>query len=299
MIEFKDIELSDRKEINKYLEIFNTEVSELNFTNLFSWREKYQFKYAIVGGFLWISNQTDDGQIYFSPPIGDYSIDLYSKFFLMKDYCDDHKKEFTIKKASESIKNQLIETNVFQFEVSTDRSESDYIYVFDEMLELKGKKYHKKKNRVNKFIKTYDQWSYERITEDTIDDCRLLADEWCRDNNCDDNDNLNYERKAIKEVLDHYEILGCFGGLIRIDGKIAGFTISEKLNKETLVIHFEKGNTAYDAIYNMLTHAHLKDIENGFEFINREQDLGIEGLRRSKLSYHPIELRHKYTLKII
>lgn len=298
MIKFKEIKISDKKEIEKYLNAFNSNVSELNFTNLYSWREKYKFEYAIVDDFLWILNRTNDGRIYFSPPVGDYNKDFTKSINRVKNYCDKVNCDFIIKKASEKIKDQIIQTNVLKFDVSTNRSESDYIYSFKELLELKGNKYHKKKNRINKFIKTYDQWTYEMINDKNIDDCRYLADQWCLDNNCEESDNLNYERNAIKEVLNHYDILDCFGGIIRIKGIIAGFTISEKLNNDTLVIHFEKGNTEFDSIYNILGHEHLKHVRNGFKFINREQDLGIEGLRRSKLSYHPIELLSKYTIKI-
>lgn len=299
MIVFNEIKLEDQKIISNYLSAFNSEVSELNFTNLYAWREKYGFKFSIIDDFLWIMNQTTEGNIYFSPPIGDYNQDLHESIKQLKKYCNQKNHDFIIKKASERVKEVITSNDSFDYVINTNRDESDYLYLFNDLLELKGNKYHKKKNRVNKFLKTYPDWSYEIINDKNIDSCRLFADQWCVDNNCEAIENLKYERKAIKEVLDHYNDLDCYGGIINVNKKNAGFTISEKLNDETLVIHFEKADTKYNGVYNILSNEHLKSIGEEFTYINREQDLGIEGLRRSKMSYHPIELIHKYQIKIL
>lgn len=299
MIKFNEIKIEDKKIINEYFSVFNSEVSELSFTNLYAWREKYGFKYDIIEGFLWIMNQTTEGKVYFSPPIGDYNKDFHKSIEKLKEYCNREKHDFIIKKASETVKDQIIIDNAFEYEIQTNRDASDYLYLFDDLIELKGNKYHKKKNRINKFLKSYDEWSYEVIDASNKDACRIFANQWCEENNCDAIENLRYERKAIKEVLDYYETLDCQGGIIRVNDAIAGFTISEKLNDETLVIHFEKADTQYNGIYNILSNEHLKHIGQAFTYVNREQDLGIEGLRRSKMSYHPIQLVHKYQIKII
>jgi len=299
MSRFRKIEMTDKQLMDQYFDVFNSGVSELSFTNIYSWREKYRFKFAIIEDFLWIMNETKEGKVYFSPPIGDYSKDLKKSIERVKHYCRANAIDFIIKKASEDIKNQILEIEGFKYEVDTTRDASDYLYLFEDLLELSGNKFHKKKNRVNKFKKTYDNWSYEIINQENIDSCRRFADQWCKKNNCNGVENLMHERKAIKEVLDHYENLNCNGGIIRIKGEIAGFTISEALNDHTIVIHFEKADTSYSGIYNILSNEHLKHIDQKFEYVNREQDLGIEGLRRSKLSYHPIRLIDKYKIKII
>lgn len=299
MIIFNEIRIEDKKSINEYLSVFNSNVSELSFTNLYAWREKYGFKFAIIEDFLWIMNQTKEGKIYFSPPIGDYDKDIHKSIKKLKKYCSQENHDFIIKKASEKVKDQIISDDTFDYVVDTNRDESDYLYLFDDLLELKGNKYHKKKNRLNKFLKTYQDWSYETISHNNIDACRLFADQWCVENNCDAIENLQYERKAIKAVLDQYEKLNCYGGMLLVNNELAGFTISEKLNDETLVIHFEKADTKYNGVYNVLSNEHLKYIDEEYNYINREQDLGIEGLRRSKKSYHPIKLIHKYQIKIL
>lgn len=299
MIKFNEIRIEDKKNINEYLGVFNSNVSELSFTNLYAWREKYGFKFAVIEDFLWIMNQTTAGKIYFSPPIGDYNKNFHKSIKKLKEYCHDGNQDFIIKKASENIKDRIITDDTFEYEVQTNRDASDYLYLFEDLLDLKGNKYHKKKNRINKFLKTYDHWTYETINNMNIDECRLFADQWCVANDCNAIENLRHERKAIKAVLDHYEKLDCYGGILKVNNEIAGFTISEKLNDETLVIHFEKGDTKYNGIYNILSNEHLKGIDQRFTYVNREQDLGIEGLRRSKMSYHPIELIHKYQIKIL
>jgi len=299
MIKFKEITVEDKETINKYLSFFNSKVSELSFTNLYAWREKYGFKFAIVEDFLWIMNQTMAGKTYFSPPIGDYTKKIHNSVKKLSNYCRAGDFDFVIKKASESIKEKIIADDAFTYKVTTNRDSSDYIYLFDDLLNLQGNKFHKKKNRINKFLKTHEEWVYEGINEKNLDDCRLFADQWCEENNCKGIENLKHERRAIKAVLDNYHLLDCQGGIIRVNNAFAGFTISEKLNAETIVIHFEKGDTKFSGIYNILSNEHLKHIDQTFTYVNREQDLGIEGLRRSKMSYHPIELIHKYTINIL
>jgi len=170
MIEFNKITIENKKIINEYFSVFNSDVSELSFTNLYAWREKYGFKYAIIEDFLWIMNQTKEGKVYFSPPIGDYNKDFHKSIEKLKDYCNGENQNFIIKKASEKIKDQIITDKTFEYEVKTNRDESDYLYLFQALLELTGNKYHKKKNRVNKFLKTYTDWSYEIIDHENIDD---------------------------------------------------------------------------------------------------------------------------------
>jgi hypothetical protein len=244
-------------------------------------------------------NQSKDGKRYFSPPIGDYKNDLHGSITLLKDYCQHENIDLVIKKASEKVRDQIVADDSFKYEVNSNRDASDYIYLFEDLLKLEGNKYHKKKNRINKFLKSYDHWKYEIINEENIEDCRLFADHWCDENNCDEIENLKHERRAIKAVLDHYKNLDCHGGIIRVNNEFAGFTISEKLNEKTVVIHFEKADTKYSGIYNILSNEHLKHINQNFTYVNREQDLGIEGLRRSKMSYHPTKLIHKYQIKIL
>jgi hypothetical protein len=299
MIIFKDIEINDQEKINEYISVFNSEVSELSFTNLYAWREKYGFRFTVVENFLWIMNQTAKGRVYFSPPIGDYDKNFHKSLKSIKEYCNERDMGFIIKKASESVKDRILTDTSFEYEVNTNRDSSDYVYLFDDLRTLSGNKFHKKKNRVNKFLKTYDHWTYEIIDDENLDDCRLFADQWCEENNCDRVKNLKYERKAIKEVLDNYHVLNCYGGIIRVNNEFAGFTISEALNDETLVVHFEKADTKFSGIYNILSNEHLKQVDQSFIYVNREQDLGIDGLRRSKMSYHPIKLVHKYQIKIL
>lgn len=299
MIKFKNITIKTQKEIASYFKAYQSQVSELTFTNIFAWREKYQFKYAIIEEFLFILNKTEEGSIYFSPPIGDYHKDYIKALKALKNYCDKKKISCIIKKADEKVKSDLKEDFKSELEITYNRDQSDYIYHFKDLLELSGNDYHKKKNRVNKFVKTYNQWSIDEITLGNIEELKAFLNQWCSDHQCDQNKGLSDERVAILEVFSHYEDLKCSGILLRIEGDIVGFTIGEALNDDTFVIHFEKGNTEYKSVYNMISHQFLKHLDSGFTFVNREQDLGIPGLRRSKLSYHPCEIRHKYTLRLL
>lgn len=299
MIEFKKITIEAFKDLKPYFSWYQSQVSELIFTNIFAWSEKYHFKYAIIDGFLFILNETGEGKIYFSPPIGDYKNDYIKALEKLRAFCVKREIDCVIKKADEEIKDLLLEGIAGEVEVSYNRDQSDYIYHFKDLLELSGNDYHKKKNRVNKFIKTYNQWSVEAITSENINDCRSFLNQWCEAHDCDHNKGLRYERLAIHEVLDHFEVLECKGIILKIDGQVVGFTLGEALNDDTFVIHFEKGDINYKSVYNMISHQFLKTLNESFSYVNREQDLGIPGLRRSKLSYHPCEIRHKYTLRLL
>lgn len=298
MIKFKKITISDKSAIQSYLEKFNPQVSELSFTNLFAWRNKYNFEFAIIDDFLWILNRTQEDKLYFSPPIGDYEKEYSKSIATLKKYLDSKNRPFIIKKADEEVKNKIIDVNGFSYKVCSNRDTFDYLYSFDALLHLNGKKYHKKKNRVNKFIRKYDNWTYERLDSFNKEACLALEEKWCTQRQCQKTPGLLYEKKAIQETIEQFEQLNCQGGLIRINGAVEAFIISERLNDDTLVIHFEKGNTDFQCIYNIIFNQHLNNLKEMYQFINREQDLGIQGIRKSKMSYHPEKLIEKYKIII-
>lgn len=298
MVEFKELTIEDKNIFENYLEKFNTQVSELSFTNLFIWREKYGFSYSIIDDFLWILNETKDGRWYFSPPIGDYTLDLEKSIRTLKTYLEKSDRDLIIKKASKNVLTKLKAIDQLQLDYQENRDAFDYVYDFQELIALEGNDFHSKKNHVNQFLKKYDQWSYESITLENIYECKEMQRRWCAKRNCLNIEGLMYEDKAIDEAVYYYKELDFEGGLIRINGQVEAFTFSERLNDETLVIHIEKANTDYHGLYNMINQQHLMNIDETYQYVNREQDLGIEGLRRAKLSYNPIKLMKKYIIEI-
>jgi len=298
MITFNTLNIESKSLYDSYYKRFDNEVSELTFTNLFMWRKKYNFKYAVIQDFLWILNETPSGKWYFSPPIGDYSKGVEPSVLELKKYLKEQHRPFIIKKAGEKVLRKLSTSNV-AFQYMADRDSFDYIYNVENLKELRGKSYHKKKNHVNKFIKTYDDWQYEPLTQENMADVLKCLESWCRIHKCQQDLDLNHEHRAIIDALDHFELLDYEGGLIRINGNVESFTLAEQLDGNTLVIHIEKASTDFSGLYNMINREYLKNTSVQSTFVNREQDMGLEGLRKSKLSYHPVKLMEKYTIELL
>lgn len=182
-----------------------------------------------------------------------------------------------------------------KFVRSSSRDDSDYIYNAEDLIELSGRKYHGKRNHIAKFGKEFPDWSYETINENNTDDCLEACLLWYEGKE-ELNEGLIHERQIIQTALNEREILGLSGGLIRFDGKVIAFTLGERLNDDTFVVHFEKALPGYEGAYPVINNQFAAHELRGYRYINREEDLGIEGLRKAKLSYHPAILLEKFTL---
>jgi hypothetical protein len=181
--------------------------------------------------------------------------------------------------------------------VELDRNQCDYVYLTQDLIELKGRKYHRKRNHIKQFQEKY---SYQCIplTPEWIPQCLQLETEWCDLRHCEASPGLLNESFAIKEAFTHFEKLGVKGGTILINGKVEAFTLGDPLNPDTVVIHIEKANPAYEGLYPTINQAFLENQWSGYAYVNREQDLGEEGLRKAKESYFPHRLVNKYTVTL-
>jgi hypothetical protein len=178
-----------------------------------------------------------------------------------------------------------------------DRSQSDYIYLARDLISLQGRKYHRKRNHIKQFKEKY-AYQYVPLTGEWIPECLRLEKEWCNLRSCEAVPGLANESVAIKEIFSHFDRLTVTGGVIVIDGKVEAFTFGEPLNPNTVVIHIEKANSAFDGLYPMINQAFLENHWAAFEYVNREQDLGEEGLRKAKESYFPHHMVDKVNLSL-
>ncbi len=181
------------------------------------------------------------------------------------------------------------------FMVEFDRDQSDYIYLTEDLITLQGRKYHRKRNHIKKFKERYAYW-YIPLTTEQISECLRLETKWCDLRQCEVIPGLFNESVATKEAFSHFEALEVKGGAILIEDKVEAFTLGEPLNQETVVIHIEKANPDFDGLYPMINQAFLENHWSGYAYVNREQDLGEEGLRKAKESYFPHRMINKYTI---
>ena len=178
------------------------------------------------------------------------------------------------------------------------RDHWDYLYALQDLRDLKGNKYHKKKNHLNQFLKQYE-FEYRPLDTECVEQALDLQDQWCQWRECDDSPALIAENEAVARVLTNWDrIPGLVGGSLSVGGQMIAYTVAEPLARDTLVIHFEKGKPEYRGVYQAMSQLFLADQGKGYALVNREQDLGDAGLRQAKLSYHPVGFLEKYAVNV-
>lgn len=290
--EFKPIVINDLTEFNSLLKKYPPRISEHTFTNLFIWRDYYRFRWARAGDFIALKATDHAGGSYFWGPVGGGDAPEFLAAcleYLEQEGAPDPRIERVPASLAEDIESSGLVAG-------RDRDQSDYIYRSKDLIELAGREFHAKKNHLNKFRKKYS-WSYERITPGIISECREMETEWCNLKQCQLNPGLAGEERAILDAIENIETLNFTGGAIRVNGKIEAFTFGERLNGDTAVIHIEKANPNIEGLYVAINQAFVEAELSSFEFINREQDLGIPGLRKAKVSYNPVKINEKFQVR--
>lgn len=290
MITFKDITLEDKEAITSITMNSERKNCDLSFSNLCSWRFMYDTKFAIVDGFLLFKFYMNN-QLAYMMPVGEG--DLKKILEAIIDDAASEGESFLMYGVCNNMKDEIEKLMPGKFDFSSNRDYVDYIYLRTDLAELKGKKFQPKRNHANKFYKTYTDYEYVPITADRISECLRLEEEWCKANDCGQQNGLGNERKSLTYALNHFDELGLTGGILYVNGKIAAFTFGMPINHETFGVHVEKADTEIEGAYNVINQEFAKHIPEQFVYLNREEDLGIEGLRKAKLSYQPAILLEK------
>lgn len=286
---FEDLALKHQNLIEDFLKRYPPEISELTFTNLFIWRHYYQFKITFHKGFLTFIAQPPDRTPFLFPPLGEGDVQSWAADCLI--YLKEQGYPARFERVPGSALKDL--SPLPHLKGVLDRNNSDYCYLTKNLIRLSGNKYHTLKNHINRFNKKY-HWEYLPLTPELIIECLNLQEEWCRLKQCIESPSLLSEEQAIIEALTHIDLLNYKGGVIRIQGKVEAFTLGELLNPETAVIHIEKGNPELSGLYPLIQQQFLEQEWGLIPYVNREQDLGIQGLRKAKMSYHPEFMIDKY-----
>jgi hypothetical protein len=291
--QFKDLTLEDKPLCDQLFTQFPPVISEFTFTNLFIWRSAYQIKISRLKNFICLLSEQRENSFFF-PPIGEGDvIECYQGLLRCLLGKTAHPK---IVRVPESAVQQM-DWKTSGMKTELDRSQCDYVYLTQDLIELKGRKYHRKRNHIKQFQEKYS-YQYTPLTPEWIPQCLQLETEWCDLRHCEASPGLLNESVAIKEAFTHFEKLRVKGGAILINGKVEAFTLGDPLNLETVVIHIEKANPAYEGLYPTINQAFLERQWSGYTYVNREQDLGEEGLRKAKESYFPHHLVNKYVVML-
>ena len=292
MLEFRRITLNDRDKVNKLLAFSDFRGCEYSFANNLAWCRLADSQICFFKDFYIVcAFGTEDNIPTFILPSGKGG---YREVIEeMKRFSEKNGYPLRLCGVTEKSLEMLNEFYPDAFSAELDRDGSDYIYLRSDLAELKGKKFHQKRNHLAKFKRIESEFSL--ISEMDYDDCISFI---VSDYNSRFDESTNHsaiaEQYAVNTYFNNFEELGLNGGIIRIDGKIAAVTIGERLNSDTFCVHIEKADRSFDGIYTGICNKLVNVCTEGFTYINREEDLGIEGLRKSKLSYHPVFLLNKY-----
>ena len=280
---WKRLLTESRAEINEFLEN-RFETSDLNFTNFYLWSFSENIEYAIQDDVLYIRGYYEGKEYYFAP---------ISRERNQKKIIDAVKWIKNKNGKLVFIPEEYAQFLEDDFELKEERDSFDYIYSREDLAFLKGRKFSSKKNKVNKFIKTYE-YTYEKISDINIEEVRAFQQKWSE--NRKEDEIILSETLGIEGVLNNYEKLKLRGGVLKVDNRIVAYAIGEKLTENMGVVHIEKGDFEYMGSYQMINMLLAREEFPDVEFLNREDDFGSLGLREAKLSYQPIKFLKKYSM---
>lgn len=282
--------LADKAWVESAFDKAQTDCCEYCFGNIYMWSEIYDNRISDDNG-IFVSADFTDTPV-FCYPVGNG--DKKSTISKLIEYTKEKGITLEFFGLTEKDKDELNFLFPKQFEINEERDFFDYLYKSEDLANLAGRKYHSKKNHASYFEKNFD-WKYEPINENNIEQCLLLNEHWERLNREKNPEEISDENLAIKKALEKYFELGFEGGVLTIQGEIVAFTFGERLNSNTFCTHVEKAYGNVRGAYQMINREFARQLQDRYEFINREEDTGSEGLRRAKLSYQPHRLIVKYS----
>lgn len=289
-IVFKRPELEDKDLIKTYLTEAGNRNCELTFANIYLWsREIYPVTYAIVEDTLCFLNEAETYSVTF--PIGHG--DKRKAIECLKQQFEQESRPFRMHLVTPAQFQILEELYGDKVRIEYDRDAADYVYETEKLINLSGKKYHGKKNHINRFVSNHEHWSYESINEVNVDECIEMAKEWGKLNDCDTNEEKRAELEIAIQGLKMMKDLDLKGGLIRTEEGVVGFSLGEEACSDTFVVHVEKAFAHIQGAYPLINREFARTEAASYTYINREEDTGAEGLRKAKLSYHPVFLIEK------
>ncbi|OPX95314.1 MAG: hypothetical protein A4E58_02178 [Syntrophorhabdus sp. PtaB.Bin006] len=292
---FKPIELEDRDVFRNFFRTYKAVTSELTFTNLFIWRFHYSFQWTLHKDWIIILCTEGENGVCALEPVGPSSRAEVTRMLL--EWMGDEKGERNprIERADERLAGEV--EGIEGISVEPARDHFDYVYLRDELIRLAGSKYRSKRNHINQLLRGYS-FRYAPLDSEHVGDCLELQEKWCRLRRCEDDLNLLGEWEAVREILMSYENLDVQGGVVTIENKVMAFTIGEMLNDETVVVHIEKADPDIPGLYPVINQQFCENNWQDARYINREQDLGVPGMREAKLSYYPDHLVKKYRITL-
>ncbi len=299
----KSITIADKPVFDRYFRQYPPEISEFTFTNLFMWRVYYQWEFLEWDDHLLIFSRdhlktyhkpikASPDTIMMMPPVGPNPARMVCDLFKLGHSMELHRAPLSLW----NYLQQMAEAKDMGIEWQDDRDNWDYEYAREALATLSGGSLKPKRKWLNRFMARY-KYDFQLLSPDKpelLECIKKAQNTWCQQNRCEDNPDLSMENEAIAEALANYATLQFEGALIQVEGACVAYTLGEILHPGTMVTHIEKAQENYEGAYQAIMSLFVQaDRWQRIEFVNREQDLGIPGLRRAKESYDPFHMVRK------
>lgn len=295
-IDFQPVKKEHKAILDKYFRAGRYENSHDNFTTVYIWRKMFHIHWAVEDDVLFLTSKWN-GRMAVMQPFGpesklkaavrkqaEWMASIGQPFFA-------HGVERDMVKHYESLKGR-------ELVAFAERDDSDYLYLTDDLIKLSGRKYHTKKNHLNSFWRSYPEAEYVPITDDIVPACKLNMNMWYKAQEKDSPGDpfLATERAGVMDILSDFSYFGLTGGALALGKRIVAFTIGERTRDDTVVIHIEKAAPDVRDAYAAINQAFLENEWADVKYVNRQEDMGLDGLRQAKEAYRPIRMIEKFTI---
>lgn len=260
------------------------------------WQDIYGITWAEEEGVLFIKGGGVTESPFMLPPFAGKDAKFVDGLQMAKEWFKENQIPFLLKGVNPIMMERMQKLCPDCYEFTPDRDNFEYIYRTEDMITLSGKKLRQKKNHLNQFRMQYSNYEYMPIDENTIPLCREAAAQWVETHH---EEGIEDELTAINLLFDHWDALGLVGGCIKLFGRVEAFTIGEMLNEHMALIHIEKANPTIRGLYQAINNEFIRHEFAETQFINREEDMGLPGLRMAKESYNPDHFAEKYDARCI
>ncbi|MBI5578367.1 MAG: DUF2156 domain-containing protein [Deltaproteobacteria bacterium] len=290
-LSFEPISLDGQKDYLDLLARCPQVASDYSFLNIWAWAEDYGLRWAWDGKLAWIKQTRPHEALW--APVGPWAaVDWESHLPSIQGGGG------VFIRVPEQLAGIWQSRFGERAVVAPERGHWDYLYAVSDLVDLPGNRFHNKKNLLNQFLKSY-KFSYLDFGPKLIEQAMAMQEDWCTWRDCESSDLLAAENRSILRILDHWNTFDrILGGALFVENIIVAYTLAEPLTADSLVIHFEKGCPSYKGAYQAINQIFLARSASGYRFVNREQDLDNDGLRKAKLSYNPVDFLKKCKVTI-
>lgn len=293
---FKQITLAEKELFGKYLEGRRQDLITYNFTNFYLWRNWDPYGWDVVEDALCVKSDFY-GWDAVLPPFSPRDEAVLAATEHLIAWYKERNVPFLMTEVSEAMRGLYERHWPGRFCATEFPAGFNYIYSQEDLAQLPGPNYAAKRNHVRRFLRENPGFQFLPLTEEWLESCKEREMAWLALHG-EQTEQIRQEHSGVMDALNHFAELDAVGACLTTGGSVAAFAIGERLNEDTFAIHIEKGDINIHGSYQAINQFFARDYCTGCRFINRAEDMGNEGQRKAKLSYHPHHLEKKYHLRL-